>query len=465
MSDPDVVPTIVERLKKRARRYSSSTQDVNRSVRRDLPSLPLPASLPLFSPTLLSTHSTLHTPLSPQNINTMMLAPLSPLFLFVASRSSKIVSRQRSLIIGCSSSGLKMSSSSSFQKATNQHKPSPMAGMPISPVTMHSKEKPIILRYMYEGGSIGQGRLCNLVTNDDDDEKVVTAKQIVDALIEDGVDFDTFYASAYESDESFGGWRPLESAPRYINPFTKSAESNHNNEQVVFNIPSEDENIARRIDIKLFRRPRVPELRETVETIDSLDIDKLLNVNDTNSDTKEYSSDALMAIDAAVPGGKMDIDGFFGIGIISPKTEQNVGTLWRSAYQLGASVLYTIGGRYKSSSSDTLNVPARIPLIELDDWNSFAEWAAPKAAVWVAIEMGGTPLSEFKHPRNAIYILGSEDHGVPKSVLRGCREVVSLESEQYGSYNVAVAGSLVMYDRMMKQKKTQKTGKGRKGNT
>eukprot|EP00986_Skeletonema_menzelii_P002397 scaffold648_cov131-Skeletonema_menzelii.AAC.2 len=355
-----------------------------------------------------------------------------------------------------------MSSTSSFQKATNQHKPSPMAGMPISPVTLPSKEKPIILRYMYEGGAIGQGRLCNLVN--DGDDQIVSANQIVQTLSEDGVDFDTFYACAYESDESSGGWRPLESAPRYINPFTKSVDSIHN-EPVVFNIPSsEDDKISRRIDIKLFRRPKVPELRETVDTIDSLDIVKLLDEDNTNH-TKEHSSDALMAIDAAIPGGKVAIDGYFGIGIISPKTEQNVGTLWRSAYQLGASVLYTIGGRYKSSSSDTLNVPARIPLIELDDWNSFAEWAAPKAAVWVAIEMGGTPLSEFKHPRNAIYILGSEDHGVPKSVLRGCRQVVSLESEQYGSYNVAVAGSLVMYDRMMKQKNAQKEGKSGRVNT
>jgi tRNA G18 (ribose-2'-O)-methylase SpoU len=66
--------------------------------------------------------------------------------------------------------------------------------------------------------------------------------------------------------------------------------------------------------------------------------------------------------------------------------------------------------------------------------------------------MGGTPLSQFQHPRNAIYILGSEDHGVPKSVLRGCQEVVSLEAEGYGSYNVAVAGSIVMYDRMVKMR-------------
>lgn len=350
------------------------------------------------------------------------------------------------------------SSSNSFQKATNQHKPSPMAGMPISPVTVPSDEQPIILRYMYEGGAIGQGRLCNL--KNDYDDKTVTAKQIVQTLSEDGVDFDTFYACAYESDESSGGWRPLESAPRYTNPFTKISDDGNDNESVVFNIPSpEEDKIARRIDIKLFRRPKVPELRETVDTIDSLQIEKLsLNEEECTNDAIEHTSDALMAISAAVPGGKIPIDGYFGIGILSPKTEQNVGTLWRSAYQLGASVLYTIGGRYRSSSSDTLNVPARIPLIELDDWNSFAEWAAPKAAVWVAIEMGGTPLSEFKHPRNAIYILGSEDHGVPKSVLRGCREVVSLESEQYGSYNVAVAGSLVMYDRMMKQKNARKKG-------
>jgi tRNA(Leu) C34 or U34 (ribose-2'-O)-methylase TrmL len=288
---------------------------------------------------------------------------------------------------------------------------------------------------------------------------VISAKQIVQTLSEDGVDFDTFYASAYESDESTGGWMPLESAPRYNNPFGKKCDTNDNDE-IVFNIPPpEEDKVSRRIDIKLFRRPKVPpqELREaTVDYID--DMDKLT----IDQEIVEHSSDALMAISKSVPGGKLEIDGYFGIGILQPKTEQNVGTLWRSAFQLGASVLYTIGGRYKTSSSDTLNVPARIPMIELDDWSSFAEWAAPKGAVWVAIEMGGIPLKEFKHPRNAIYILGSEDHGVPKSILRNCREVVSLESEQYGSYNVAVAGSLVMYDRMMKQKQVEQKRKDEK---
>ena len=141
--------------------------------------------------------------------------------------------------------------------------------------------------------------------------------------------------------------------------------------------------------------------------------------------------------------------------MFNPKTCENVGTLWRSAYQLNASILYTIGSRYKVSKTDTFNVPSRIPLIECNDWTTFVEHSAPKGAVWVIIEMGGIPLNEFVYPRNnAIYILGSEDHGIPKSIIRDCQEIVSLEAINYGSYNVAIAGSLVMYDRMIKMKKS-----------
>jgi tRNA G18 (ribose-2'-O)-methylase SpoU len=48
----------------------------------------------------------------------------------------------------------------------------------------------------------------------------------------------------------------------------------------------------------------------------------------------------------------------------------------------------------------------------------------------VAVEMGGTPLDEFEHPLDAVYLLGSEDGGLPTSVLRACHERVSLRSER-----------------------------------
>jgi tRNA G18 (ribose-2'-O)-methylase SpoU len=58
------------------------------------------------------------------------------------------------------------------------------------------------------------------------------------------------------------------------------------------------------------------------------------------------------------------MSGYFEIGINNGKTEHNIGTLWRSAYQLGANSIFTIGRRYNKQSSDTYNVPDQIPLRE-----------------------------------------------------------------------------------------------------
>ena len=65
--------------------------------------------------------------------------------------------------------------------------------------------------------------------------------------------------------------------------------------------------------------------------------------------------------------------------------------------------------------------------------------------------MGGVPLASFEHPERAIYLLGAEDHGLPPAIVRQCSHVVSLEAARTPSYNVAVAGSLVMYDRLSKR--------------
>ena len=138
--------------------------------------------------------------------------------------------------------------------------------------------------------------------------------------------------------------------------------------------------------------------------------------------------------------------GFFEIGIYRGKTEENIGTLWRSAFQLGASGIFTIGRRYSRQCSDTCNAPASIPLRDYPDFESMLA-ARPSGAQLVGVEMGGSPLREFRHPERAIYVLGAEDAGLPTDVLRKCQHVISIESVRFASYNVAVAGSIVMYDR------------------
>ena len=139
--------------------------------------------------------------------------------------------------------------------------------------------------------------------------------------------------------------------------------------------------------------------------------------------------------------------GFFEIGIYQPKTEVNVGTLWRSAYQLGANGIFTIGKRYEKQASDTCVAGRHIPLrhyIDFEDFNSHR----PSLATLIGIEMDGDTLSYFSHPEQAIYLLGAEDDGLPRDILYKCQYTVSLESIRQPSYNVAVAGSIVMYHRV-----------------
>ena len=143
--------------------------------------------------------------------------------------------------------------------------------------------------------------------------------------------------------------------------------------------------------------------------------------------------------------------GFFEIGIYRGKTPANVGTLWRSAYQLGASGIFTVGRRYPQQASDTVKAHRHIPLREFLDLDALLA-AQPYACPIVAVEMGGKPLANFVHPERAIYLLGAEDHGIPASAIEKCQHIVSLPSVRAQSYNVAVAGSLVMFDRLNKMK-------------
>lgn len=141
--------------------------------------------------------------------------------------------------------------------------------------------------------------------------------------------------------------------------------------------------------------------------------------------------------------------GFFEIGIYKGKAATNVGTLWRSAYQMGAAGIFTVGQRFPQQASDTIKAYRHIPWRQLPDFNAFL-CALPHSCPIVAVEMGGRPLENFVHPERAVYLLGAEDHGIPAAILTQCHHVISLPSIRTESYNVAVAGSLVMFDRQNK---------------
>lgn len=145
---------------------------------------------------------------------------------------------------------------------------------------------------------------------------------------------------------------------------------------------------------------------------------------------------------------KKQLRGYFGIGIYHPKTEENIGTLWRSAHNFGADFIFTIGRRYKTQASDTTKADRHIPLFEYQTFEDFKNHL-PKGARLVFIEQteGASDLREAIHPEAAVYILGAEDHGVPLELMRGHQKVF-IDTPM--CLNVAVAGSIVMYDRVLK---------------
>lgn len=142
--------------------------------------------------------------------------------------------------------------------------------------------------------------------------------------------------------------------------------------------------------------------------------------------------------------------GYFEIGVYHPCNSDNIGTLWRTAYQLGAAGIFTIGRPYRQQASDTQHAAYEIPLRNYPTFEEFLT-NRPQGALLVGVEMSGEPLSSYVHPERAIYLLGSEAMGLPGQILQQCNAVISLEHVRYPSFNLAVAGSIVLYHRVFMQ--------------
>lgn len=143
--------------------------------------------------------------------------------------------------------------------------------------------------------------------------------------------------------------------------------------------------------------------------------------------------------------------GYWAIGVYQPKTSENIGTLWRSAYIFGAAYIFTIGRRYKEQASDTLKASRHVPLYNFPTFADFKN-NLPYGARLVCVETGEDvrPLDNFIHPERAVYLLGAEDNGIPVEILKG-NQVVQIPTYRGYCVNVAVAGSIIMYDRFVKQ--------------
>ena len=140
--------------------------------------------------------------------------------------------------------------------------------------------------------------------------------------------------------------------------------------------------------------------------------------------------------------------GYCCIGLVNPKTPENVGSVLRAAGCYGVNSVFYTGVRY-----DRAKECQKIPLIGIED----LQQVIPLGCTPVAVELikGATPLPEFTHPEQAFYIFGPEDGTLDKSVRAWCKHVVFIPT--VGCMNLAATVNVVLYDRLAKAHKSVKT--------
>lgn len=142
------------------------------------------------------------------------------------------------------------------------------------------------------------------------------------------------------------------------------------------------------------------------------------------------------------------MSGYAALGVEGVSKARNAGAVIRTAHAFGASFAFAVGetlNRREIAHADTSKAIEQIPLYM---FNSAKEFALPEGCQLVGIELtdDAVVLPSFRHPRAAAYVLGSERLGLSEEMLDLCDHVIKIPTRF--SLNLAVAGALVLYDRL-----------------
>ena len=118
----------------------------------------------------------------------------------------------------------------------------------------------------------------------------------------------------------------------------------------------------------------------------------------------------------------------------------NIGTLLRSADAFGAGVALSAGCADPTSPKAlraSMGSVFRVPL---------APFEQPAGRRLALVPHGGTPLPALATGGEVVLVLGAEREGLPPEVLAACDERVSIPQAGGESLNVAMAGTIALYE-------------------
>ena len=144
--------------------------------------------------------------------------------------------------------------------------------------------------------------------------------------------------------------------------------------------------------------------------------------------------------------------GYFSIGVENISKPMNLGNLIRSAHAFGANSVFTVNphprvteNQNRIKKSDTSKSDIHLPYFE---WQKIDKINIPKGCKLVGIEItdDADNLPNFVHPIQAMYILGPEKGSLSDETLKKSDYIIKIPTKF--SLNVAIAGAIVMYDRI-----------------
>jgi tRNA G18 (ribose-2'-O)-methylase SpoU len=140
--------------------------------------------------------------------------------------------------------------------------------------------------------------------------------------------------------------------------------------------------------------------------------------------------------------------GYFAIGAERISKAMNLGNLVRSANAFGASFVFLIDAQYnrETAKSDTSNAEVALPIYDISDPGQLK---LPRGCRLVGVELvpDAIDLPSFRHPMQAAYVFGPERGSLSPELLARCDHIVRIPTRF--CINLAVAGAVVMYDRMV----------------
>ena len=141
------------------------------------------------------------------------------------------------------------------------------------------------------------------------------------------------------------------------------------------------------------------------------------------------------------------------IGLVNPKSPDNVNAVMRSSGNFGVEEVFYTGSRYDRAIRMNPDIPNMsrkvgedIPLSEVESLID----SVPDNMKIVCVEFAenAIPLPAYQHPESAFYIFGPEDNSITQDIIDRADDVVYIPTN--GCMNLSATVNVLLYDRLAK---------------